>query len=135
MEKIAWSDDYSVGIELLDRQHQQIVDVINRLIQEAKVDVGSETISILLTRLTAYADEHFRMEEQLLQKHEYPGLSEQKNEHLEYRKKIAHFCLETINHDESVPRDLLRYIRDWWNLHILELDMDFKTYLNGRGVF
>jgi len=36
MKKIVWDDSFSVGIEELDKQHKQIVGVINRLIDEPK---------------------------------------------------------------------------------------------------
>ena len=32
MEKIQWSEKFSVGVEKLDKQHQQIIGMLNRLI-------------------------------------------------------------------------------------------------------
>ncbi len=38
MEKIVWKDDYYVGIDKIDKQHQGLVNLINRLTSEGESD-------------------------------------------------------------------------------------------------
>ena len=49
MEIIRWSDEFSVGVSEMDRQHQKLVDMINRLIKEQKVLTDPATVADLLT--------------------------------------------------------------------------------------
>ena len=134
MEKIDWNPSFSVGVKLLDEQHKRIVDMYNLLISDSEATVRSETISDLLDRLTKYATEHFRTEEQLLEEYGYPDLARQKAEHKAYRIKIVAFCQSTAIHEESVPAELLNFIRDWWINHILNTDMKYRSFLMERGV-
>ena len=134
MEKINWSPSFSVGVTMLDEQHERIVDVINLLLSDSQATVRSETISELLNRLTSYSRGHFREEERLLEEHGYPELARQKEEHKTYRIKVVAFCQDTTAHQDSVPADLLQFLRDWWLSHILESDMQYRSFLAERGV-
>ena len=134
MEKIDWNPSFSVGVKLLDEQHKRIVDMSNLLISDREATVRSETISELLDRLTKYATEHFRAEEQLLEEYGYPDLVRQKAEHKAYRIKIVALCQATVSHEDSVPAELLKFMRDWWINHILETDMKYRSFLTERGV-
>jgi len=129
MEKIVWDPSYSVGVDILDKQHQQLVRLINLLIDDPEAITSSETISESLTRLTLYAQQHFVTEERILEKYNYPELKQQREEHAEYRVRVAEFCLDTNHAVESVPLNLLLFIRDWWNQHILVSDMQYRPFL------
>lgn len=134
MGKIDWNPSFSVGVKLLDEQHIRIVDMINRLISDREATVRSEIVSELLGGLTQYTTDHFRAEEQLLEEYGYPDLAHQKEEHKAARIKIVALCQATISHEESVPAELLTFMRDWWVNHILETDMKYRSFLTERGV-
>ena len=108
--------------------------MINLLISDPGATVRSEAISELLARLTDYANDHFRAEEQLLEEYAYPDLADQKEEHKAYRLKIVALCQVTISHEASVPAELLKFMNDWWVNHILETDMKYRPFLTERGV-
>lgn len=134
MERLEWSPTFSVGVRSIDEQHRKILGVINGMIASEDTTVRSETISEMLTRLTAYASEHFRTEEQLLSEHGFPGLETQRAEHKEYRHRVGAICHKVMRHEESAPRELLEFIARWWRSHILETDMSYKAFLAARGV-
>jgi hemerythrin len=134
VERIDWNPSFSVGVKLLDEHHERIVRMINRLISDRGATVRSETISELLDALTKYASDHFRAEEQLLEKYGYPGLVRQKEEHKAYRTKIVALCQATITHEDTVPAELLKFMHDWWVHHILESDMKYRAFLTEHGV-
>jgi hemerythrin len=134
MEKIDWNPSFSVGVKLFDEQHKQIVDMTNLLISAPETTVRSETISELLDKLTKYATIHFRAEEQLLEEYGYPDFALQREEHKAYRIKVVALCQATFIHEDSVPAELLMFLRDWWVKHILETDMKYRSFLTERGV-
>ena len=127
METIQWSEEFSVGVEKLDQQHQQIIEMLNRLISTPEArDANSETISDILTAMTRYSLEHFKTEENLMREHGYPGLEEHRQEHIAYRKKAIDFSTATSLGVESVPQILVAYLSEWWTHHILDEDMKYK---------
>ncbi len=118
----------------MDQQHLEIVRLINTLATTSEISVRSELISETLTNLTNYANEHFREEERLLEEHGYPELAAQKADHRAYRMKVVAFCQETMDGEENVPAGLLDFLRDWWVDHILHSDMEYRGFLEARGV-
>ena len=104
MEPIQWSEKFSVGVEELDQQHQQIIKMLNRLIStRGTTDTRSETISDKLLAMTRYAQKHFKAEENLLKAYGYPGLEEQREEHRAYRIKTVDFSMATTIGVDAVP--------------------------------
>ena len=134
MEKIVWNQSFSVGVARLDEQHKKIINMINLLRSKPEVDVRSEMVSELLTRLTKYASDHFATEEQLLVEYGYPEVAVHKEAHRAYRMKVVALCQDTMDLNASVPEELLRFLGDWWVNHILGADMRYSSFLMERGV-
>jgi hemerythrin len=135
MEPIQWSEKFSVGVDELDQQHQQLIRMLNRLISAPDtIDTRSETISDTLQAMTRYAQEHFKTEEKLLKAYDYPGLKEHRQEHIVYRKKTLDFSTAAIVGVESVPQISIAYLVDWWVHHILDEDMKYKAFFAEKGV-
>jgi hemerythrin len=127
MEKITWLPDYEVGVPEFDRQHQGIISIINKLIDNAEITVNSEVLSELLSELTAYADEHFTAEEDFFVACKYPGAPGHMQEHKKYRLKIASLCRDVMRHKKNAPVELLEFLSTWWVEHILMEDADYKA--------
>lgn len=134
MDKIQWDSSYSVGVTVLDEQHQRIVEIINNLLEHSEAGVRSETISDLLYDLTQYAHDHFITEETILTKYGYTHVQKQKKDHKDYRVKIVNLCMDTVDHKTSVPNDLREYLTSWWKRHILEDDMAYKSFFENLDV-
>ena len=129
MEKIVWNDEFSVGVETMDVQHQRILKIYNKLIDNAQADPSSETVSEVLTEMVEYASEHFKCEEQLLRDHAHPDLEQQQTDHRAFRRQAGEFCLLASKEDEKVTHDLLNYLHDWWTNHILHEDKKYAALL------
>jgi len=134
MEKIIWSDEYSVGVKSLDEQHQKIIKLINTLIDHHNDDVKSDTISEVLQEMVKYAQQHLDYEEQLLEKHEYPKLMQHAAIHVEYLEQVASFSFDIMAQDNSIPTNLLEFLHEWWVRHILYEDMKYRPFFKLKGV-
>lgn len=138
IEKVIWDGRFSVGVPALDAQHQGIIRLLNRMIDQQDAAVGSEVVSETLDAMVAYAGRHFRYEERLMAGHGYPGLEEHRQRHRSFTLKTVNFCQATMIHLDSVPLQLLDYLREWWVGHILGEDMEYSSFLataegNGGG--
>jgi hemerythrin len=123
---ISWKPFYSVGVASLDAQHKQILDAINKLC--AALERGNEQAALqpLLDQLVQYTDVHFKHEEQLIEEHGYPNLTEHRALHAQLRKRTvdlrAHMSLITA-------RDVLGFLKNWWLSHIQNEDKQYAPYL------
>ena len=129
MKKITWTDDYLIGDEKIDEQHQTIVRLINQLIDEKNISVDSNEFHALLDELVKYAYGHLTYEEGLLYDIGYPDLGEHKSLHEDYLTQFSDYSRETLWHDQGTPERMLNYLIDWWNNHILVEDMKYKPFL------
>lgn len=129
MDQIVWSDEFSIGHEVIDAQHKKLVAMINRLITTSRVATGSETISEILAEMSDYVRVHFDTEEKLMERINYPRIEDHKTQHRAFQMKTAALIRSASLNAESVPVVLLNYLRNWLTQHILKADMEFKAYL------
>lgn len=129
MDKLKWSDEWSVGNRLLDDQHREIIRIINLLIENRDEAVTSEIISDALNDLTQFASQHFKSEEKILADVSYPEYDQQKIQHRDFRLKLVQFCTATSEHVAGVPEALLQWLSSWWYKHIHEEDLLYKDFI------
>ncbi|MDR3684546.1 MAG: bacteriohemerythrin [Geothrix sp.] len=132
MKKILWDKSFSVGVEVLDQQHKQIVEIINRLIDEPKEGFGPDEVARILDDLAKFVHYHFQTEEQLLADHGYEDLRTQQAEHKEFRVELADLCMGSMRNHTIVPINALLYLKEWWVDHILVKDMKYRPFLMNR---
>ena len=134
MEKINWDQNLSVGVAEIDRQHKQLVNILNQLLILDGISVDSETISDTLTKMTEYADYHFNSEEHYMQEYGYPEYETHRKEHIEFMRKTAQFSLATMEYEKTIPADMLEYLKTWLIEHILKSDMAYKPFFKQKGL-
>ena len=134
MQEIIWNDDYSVGVQQLDEQHKKIISFINRLVNDTNLSVYSESLNEALTEMLKYSIEHLRYEENLLKENDYPDFDSHKQFHEDYIKRSSEFSISAMDSDYRVPTEVISYLRDWWEHHILEEDMKYKEFFKAKGI-
>ena len=128
--QFTWSERYSVGVEILDRQHRHLLALCA---EAARVvdSPGSGKLSDIMDQMRQYADQHFKTEERLLAEHSYPNLPEQEREHDDYRTKLTALLL-TASAGALEQSAVYELLTQWWLDHILVSDMAYKECL-GRA--
>ncbi|HJN50975.1 MAG: bacteriohemerythrin [Pseudomonadales bacterium] len=135
MDKIEWSDKFTVGVEVLDEQHKTLVGMINNLLETPNVASNTAIITELLNAMIQYAITHFETEEGLMRRYTYPAFESQKEQHVEFMKNTSEFCKveEGTVVIENFSDSVLTYLREWWVNHILVDDMKYKSFFAEKG--
>lgn len=118
---VLWTSNYAVGVDIIDRQHQELFRRFNALIESCKERRGKEQVSELLDFLNGYVISHFQEEESLMTAHHYPGYEEHCAQHRDFAGQLrelrshldadgASFTL-LIETNETVLRWLIQHIR------------------------
>ena len=68
-----------------------------------------------------------------MQQYKYCERESHRNGHSLFKMKTDKFCLDALLRKETLPDELLSYLRDWLRHHILEVDMKYKPYFLERG--
>ena len=134
MKKINWSDEYSVGVSELDKQHKQIISAINELNENLDLSSRSERLHNILGRIIIYAQNHLNYEENLLRENGYPDLESHSKKHKDYTKTVSDFAVEILEYREELPIKLLEFLNQWWVNHILKEDMKYKSFFEEKGI-
>jgi len=130
MNKIEWTDDLSVGIEIIDEQHQKWIEHYNNAVEaiEAKHEVAQ--ISRSLGFLSDYTETHFATEEQAMAESNYPELEEHKVKHDALRKTLSAMAEEFIEDGatEILAESVETFLGNWLIKHIEEVDKRFAAF-------
>ncbi len=129
MPIIKWRDSYSVGIKEIDKEHKNLVKIINDLFEIVKVEGNIRDSSNCIERLIEYTKEHFNDEESILEAAGFPLLDEHKVIHHNLLEKVVELKERIDSGKEDVTQELYLFLRDWLITHILDEDMKYKKFM------
>lgn len=123
MQRVEWTEEYELGIDVIDDQHKRIVDYINKL-ADAGPDISSEELAEVVDSLVDYTYSHFAFEEALMEEVEYENLSAHLQTHEAFTNRVKElhhrFCA-----GESVNEELGELLKYWLLNHIKEDDRSY----------
>ncbi|MCI5138225.1 MAG: diguanylate cyclase [Candidatus Electrothrix sp. AR1] len=80
--RAAWKKDFFSGHPVIDKQHIELIDQTNHLLDAILTYADEHTIDTVVDNLFRSLKEHFTYEEQILAQIKYPQLQHHKDEHL-----------------------------------------------------
>lgn len=87
--KYELTPDLETGNALIDREHRQLFDAINRLLNACGQGQGRSVLKDTTMFLNDYVKKHFADEEALQKKSNYPGIVPHSQFHRNYRSQLA----------------------------------------------
>lgn len=119
------------GNELIDGQHKELIDRINKLLILCENEKPAKEEAIqLLDYLSDYTNFHFGEEEKLQEKIEYPGLAEHKKKHEELRETVKklYAMLNEEGATEAFVQNVNENVTEWLYYHIKGFDRSVAEY-------
>jgi hemerythrin len=128
--KLVWSDAFSVGVTEIDEQHKKLIAIINELVDcmAAPQREASDRYYAALSDLLDYTRDHFRDEEDYLQRMAYPELASHKEEHAAFVHRLVDDVMGAVS-DAAHMSAVHRHVRAWLYSHILESDMNYRRFV------
>ncbi len=127
---LEWLDDWSLGMEEIDRQHQHLADLLNRIATAMDVENGSaDKADSLVVRLLEETRQHFNDEEAIMRNHQYPELIEHHREHIMLLAELQEFIREIEEGVRRFDYETLVSLKHWLINHVIDSDMAFARYL------
>lgn len=134
MALLTWTDRYSVGIKEIDEQHKQLINMINELHEAMLAKQGKEALMTVLNKLANYCVSHFAMEEKLLSTHGYPEFADHKDKHVKMTTKVKALIADVQSGKSTISIEVMQFLRDWLDKHIMGTDKKYGPFLNSKGV-
>lgn len=132
MAYFEWGPRYEIGVEVVDYQHRRLVQLINDLHDTLhKRNFKEGLMEVIFEELQQYARYHFSVEEKLMEKVSYVNFSDHRLQHGAFVKRLEELK-KTAQHESVVNEQLLQFLKDWLQNHILKEDMNIANYICHR---
>jgi hemerythrin len=128
-----WSPDYSVNIKAIDNQHQELVNILNRLFIAVSKREGDKVIAEILDSLMGYTKTHFALEERLMQQAKYKDFEAHKLEHKKLIEQLDQLCQKHLLEEKPIYFEMLSFLRTWLKDHIQSEDKKYSSALQKSG--
>ena len=134
MALFEWTPEYSVSVLRFDSEHKKLFALVNQLSDAMSAGRGRAIVARVLQELTDYARRHFAGEEEAMRRAGYEGLEAHIAEHRQLADQVAKYYAEWAADESTSPIDLLFFLRNWLQKHILECDTKYGKAMNGAGI-
>ncbi len=128
MPLIKWRDSYSVGVDQFDKEHAELVNIINELFVIVRDKQAVTALDSAMDRLIEYTRKHFMAEEEAMEKVDFPFLDEHKEIHIDLEQQVLDFRKQ-VKEKQEIQADLYMFLRDWLINHIVEEDKKYSSYI------
>ena len=124
-EIVAWSEGLTLGVDSIDQQHIESIELINRVADA----VGVEFVS-LFTQLQQHLQQHFEDEDRLMQQSGFPATAEHKGEHHRVLGELSQFTRQLEKGRSMMARAYVKErLPGWFTLHITTMDSALAAHL------
>ena len=126
---IEWSDEYSIGVHYLDEEHKKLFKMLNRLLSDHKSE-PLELLNDMFFEIFQFKEKHFVAEEEFMKKNKYPEVQGHKEQHRKFARETASMCKKLMNsqNPNATREEMLAYLREWFEFHILTEDMKYAAF-------
>lgn len=132
-----WKEDFSCNVKSIDDQHKTLFKIGSKLYSIYSLNDGFDhydEIMEVLYELKEYTIYHFRYEEELLKKYGYKNLEAHIKQHNAFVDEIISFENEDIDDKQKrITMDMLVFVSNWIENHILKTDKGYIELLNSNG--
>jgi diguanylate cyclase (GGDEF)-like protein/hemerythrin-like metal-binding protein len=112
-----WSEAHSVGVPLMDEQHKELAELINRIGEDLKAGHEAERLHQSFDRLVQAARAHFADEEQLMA---HAGLGAAAERHKQEHRRLLEELESQADALEGRSMSLTMRYLNFWLLHHIE---------------
>lgn len=121
MALIEWKDNYSIGIDAVDHEHRELIDLINSLHEALVAGAIDLTVGAFLGEIFRAISAHFALEERFMREHRYDQHFEHKQAHEELLEQIRDIMDGYEADPAAASVELSARLDEWFTLH-------FKTH-------
>lgn len=121
MALIEWKSHYSVGVEAVDHEHLEMIDLINETHERLVAGAAEPDVTAFLGEIFRGISAHFALEEKIMREHRYDHLDQHKQAHEQLLEDIRDIMDGYEADPEEASRELSHRLDEWFTLH-------FKTH-------
>jgi hemerythrin len=134
MSVMKWTEDLSVGNPLIDEDHRNLFDLLERLhLDMSSGQINQETQSIV-DALREYTEAHFSREEAFMRNIGYPHYAGHKAEHDRFVSEVCALQSRMARGARTAQLDIDQFLVGWLREHVMVRDMALAAAIRADGV-
>lgn len=135
MSRIEWNDELSLGVEKIDTQHKELIELTNDVLEALKGEDASRVITAAVSRLRDYTVHHFSSEEELMREVHYPKRVEHIQEHARFKAEVKD--MQRDIYEKRIPdaKEFKQFMAQWLLGHILSFDRELARFIRDPKSF
>lgn len=125
-----WNSSLATGVAKIDEQHKELIKRINGVLEACNQRRGKEVVGETLSFLEKYVVEHFRDEEEIQMKSNYPKYAAHKVLHDQFVQDLK-ALKNKFGQDGATLTVIItmnRTVVRWLTNHIMQTDKEFAEY-------
>lgn len=136
MTDLIWNEGMSVGIDVIDEDHKQIIAILAKLTSAHHNQISKQAIADIFSELEQYVILHFAREEALLEKVCYRNIAEHKASHQKFIEHLPVLKSQWLSEDNlTCSGKITTFLHKWIVNHILVEDLDYAPALFNSSDF
>jgi hemerythrin-like metal-binding protein len=118
----------------LDAEHRHLISLLNQLHTALANRREMSILGAILTELVWYTRWHFKTEEALMKRYDYPNLPSHKAEHDDFTEQVAQFVDHFHSGRNTIAIEVSDALQDWLTRHILRCDAAYACFFRSNGI-
>ena len=117
MTLLEWKDEFKIGIEEVDFEHQELIELINESFAEVERANSSTAVMDFLGEIFEKISAHFALEEKVMKSFRYEDYEEHKRDHERLLDSIRDIMDEFMLVEKIDEKLFGQQLRDWFINH------------------
>lgn len=122
MPLLNWKPEFSVGVESVDFEHEQMINLINEIYDEMKLRKDADSIEQFMGDVHFAISAHFALEERLMREAAYAEYEAHKEDHEDLLDRIRDLMDQFVSNPEQGFKLLQDQLSDWFEKHFATFD-------------
>lgn len=122
-------ENLQLDISSMDETHHEFLDILAKI-----QSCNDKEFLLLFDEMITHTKEHFAYEESIMREHDFYGLQEHRNEHVNLLNEMQYFFQKA----KKIPSFGKSYINDYaydkFKRHILNIDSQLAMFLKEKQI-
>jgi hemerythrin-like metal-binding protein len=122
MSLLQWKPEYSVGVQSMDDEHREMIDLINATYEKLTSDAAADQVEEYLGEILSTISMHFALEERIMQNAGYGEFQAHKDDHEVLLDRLRDLMDDYYDDPASGAKRLEQSLSDWFATHFSTFD-------------
>jgi len=133
MARLEWKPEYSVGVEAVDHEHRELIELINRIREALMSARPAVEVEEVFGDLFRTISSHFALEERFMREHNYDQLVQHKGNHEHLLDELRDTMDDHRFGREISVEQLTEVVEAWFAVHFQTHDARLHNRLGDHS--